>query len=60
MPDYHLMYLLLASAQADVLDSLKAITEKLIQAQQEAENLLLDGKEADIRILPIPTGAPDK
>lgn len=54
MPDYHSMYLKLAGAQANAIDALKVTTEKLIQAQREAEDILLEAPEPDIRILPPP------
>lgn len=60
MPNYHRMYLILASAQADAVESLKEVTEKLMRAQQEAEDILVEGQEPDIRVLPIPTGDSDK
>ncbi len=52
MSDYHKMYLKLASAQANVIDTLKAATEMLIKAQREAENILLEAPEPEIRLLP--------
>ena len=54
MPDYHSMYLKLAGAQADAIDTLKATTEKLIQAHQEAEDILLEAPDPNIRGLPQP------
>ncbi|MCL2343023.1 MAG: hypothetical protein FWC62_03875 [Firmicutes bacterium] len=56
MTTYHEMYLKLASATADAIEDLQATTKKLILAQQEAEDILLnrgDGadQEATITLL---------
>lgn len=53
MPDYHKLYLKLAGAQADAIDSLNEATERLIRVQQEAEEIILDSPEPQIIPLDI-------
>lgn len=46
MPDYSIMYYKLISAQADAIDDLSRILEKLIQAHKEVEELYMQNDEA--------------
>lgn len=50
MPDYHAMYLKLFAAQADAIDALKMVTEHLIQAHLEVEEMLLAAPEPEIAL----------
>lgn len=51
MPDYHEMYLKLASAQADAIDALNYTMKKLVAAMQEAEQILLEKQEHELLCL---------
>lgn len=57
MPDYHRLYLKLTGALADAIDSLNEVTECLVRAQQEAEDIILDSPEP--QIIPLDTGKVD-
>ena len=47
MPDYHAMYLKLASAQTIAIEALQAATNQLITAIQEAEDVLLEAPHSE-------------
>ena len=51
MPDYHALYLKLFAAQADAVDSMKAITDQMIRVHQEAEEAVLSSPETKITLL---------
>lgn len=46
--DYHALYLKLAGVQADAIDTLKNMQERLIQAHQDAEEEILNAPEPQI------------
>lgn len=51
MPDDSAMYRKLFQAQADAIDGLKEITDSLIQAHREVEEMYMNAPEHEILIL---------
>lgn len=51
MPDYYTMYLKLFAAQADAIDGLLEITENLIKAHRQVEEMYMDDPETAIIVL---------
>ena len=51
MPDYPAMYRTLLASQADAIDGLKEIRDKLIQAHQQVEEIFISAPEPDIVVL---------
>lgn len=57
MPSYHELYLKLFGVQANAIDNLKATTDLLIRAHQEAEEAIMNAP--DFKVIPLDTGNED-
>lgn len=58
MADYNALYLRLAGVQADAIDILKMLEDRLITAHQEAEEEIMNAPEP--QIIPFHPGGDEK